>query len=91
MNECNKLQPSSIKLKSYSGYVIKPSGQATLMAKDESGKLHEINFQIVERGVPTLRKSTSVLLGLIKQISGDQSTENSTSTKVITRSLSAST
>ena len=89
MNECNKSQPSSIKLKSYKGYEIKPSGQATLRVKDKSGKLLKIIFQIVERRVPTLCKSSSVLLGLIRRISGDQSSENSTSTKVMTKNLPA--
>ena len=75
MHECNKLQPSSIKLKSYSGHVIKPDGQATLRVKDRSGKLHEINFQIEERGVPILVKSSCVSLGLIKRVTEEQSPE----------------
>ena len=75
MHECNELQPSSIKLKSYSGHVIKPDGQATLRVKDRCGKLHDINFQIVERGVPILGKSSCVSLGLIKRVTEEQSPE----------------
>ena len=67
LNSGKKLQDTKVKLRSYSGDIIIPQGQATLIVVTSQGLTKHLTFQIVDGKIPILGKDSCVSLGLVKK------------------------
>ena len=68
LNSGKKLQDTEVKLRSYSGNIIIPQGQATLIVVTSQGLTKHLTFQVVDGKIPILGRDSCVSLGLIKRV-----------------------
>ena len=68
LNSGKKLQDTKVKLRSYSGKIIIPQGQATLIVVTSQGLTKHLTFQVVDGKIPILGRDSCVSLGLIKRV-----------------------
>ena len=68
LNSSKKLQDTKVKLRSYSGNIIIPQGQATLIVVTSQGLIKHLTFQVVDGKIPILGRDSFVSLGLIKRV-----------------------
>ena len=68
LNLGKKLQDTKVKLRSYSGDIIPPQGQATLKAFTSQGFIKHLTFQVVDGKISILGRDSCVSLGLVKRV-----------------------
>ena len=68
LNSDKKLQDTKVKLGSYSGDIIIPQGQATLIVVTSQGLTKHLTFQVVDGKIPILGRDSCVSLGLVKRV-----------------------
>ena len=67
-NSGKKLQDTKVKLRSYSGNIIIPQGQDTLIVVTSQGLTKHLTFQVVDGKIPILGRDSCVSYGLIKRV-----------------------
>ena len=68
LNSGKKLQDTKVKLRSYSGNIMIPQSQATLIVVTSQGLTKHLTFQVVDGKIPVLGRDSCVSLGLIKRV-----------------------
>ena len=68
INSGKKLQDTKVKLRSYSGDIIIPQGQAILMVVTSQGFTKHLNIQVVDGKILVLERDSCVSLGLVKRV-----------------------
>ena len=63
LNSGKKIQDTKVKLRSYSGNIIIPQGQAILMVVTPQGFTKQLTFQVVDGKTPILGRDSHVSLG----------------------------
>ena len=68
INSGKKLQDTKLELRSYSGDIIIPQGQAILMVVTSQGFTKHLNIQVVDGKILVLGRDSCVSLGLVKRV-----------------------